>query len=102
MTRFDGFGQMLRADACQKDHDVQIVGHKSLGEFQGDRIVFEREFPHGRRTHGDPAGTLDERRGLVGHAAFERHDSQSRQRLLRRTFDGARIGCRSVGSFGIG
>ena len=69
--------QMPRADAGEKDHDVDPAGDEPIGEIDGRLIALERHFAHRRADERHAAPLGDHPRHVVGAATFERGDAEA-------------------------
>ncbi len=72
--------EVSRADAGQKDHDVDLPGDETIGEVDRGLIVRERHFAHRRTDVRHAVAALDQARNVVGATTFERRDTKSGER----------------------
>ena len=69
--------QMPRADAGEKDDDVDLAGDEPIGEVDGRLIVRERHFAHRRADERHAAPLGDHALHVVGAATFEGGDAET-------------------------
>src|SRR4029079_8310496 len=72
----DGGQEVAKADASEKDHDVDLAGDQAVGEIDGLAIMVNRNFAHAGADERTAAEFFDEAGDFGGVTAFEGGDAE--------------------------